>query len=279
MIKSALRFLAKLIANQNWLYKLYMPIVYLNNHVQAIKKEQTAIGLSNKNDSKLISIVGDPVVKNGLFKGMKYPSYDSVCSTIFPKIIGSYEAELNNVIQHIIQNNYDVIIDVGCAEGYYAVGLAIQSNATVLAYDTDANARKLCLEMATLNSVQDKIQIKETFTIDDIKKLDATKKIVIICDCEGYEKNLFIKESVPYLKNVDILIETHDFVDLTISSTISSLLSGSHHIQTIASLDDKLKAKYYQYKEAAQQDIFTKKELFAEVRPCTMEWIWATTKN
>jgi hypothetical protein len=133
--------------------------------------------------------------------------------------------------------------------------------------------------MATLNSVQDKIQIKETFTIDDIKKLDATKKIVIICDCEGYEKNLFIKESVPYLKNVDILIETHDFVDLTISSTISSLLSGSHHIQTIASLDDNLKAKYYQYKEAAQQDIFTKKELFAEVRPCTMEWIWATTKN
>ena len=54
MIKSALRFLAKLIANQNWLYKLYMPIVYLNNHVQVIKKEQTAIDLSNKNDAKWI---------------------------------------------------------------------------------------------------------------------------------------------------------------------------------------------------------------------------------
>lgn len=255
-----------------------MPIVYLNNHVQAIKKEQTAIDLSNKNDAKLIAFVGEPIVKNGLFKGMKYPSFDSVCSTIFPKIIGSYEAELNDTIQHIIQNNYDVIIDVGCAEGYYAVGLAMQTNATVIAYDTDEKARTLCLEMATLNGVQNKVQIKETFTTDDIKKLDATKKIVIICDCEGYEKNLFIKECIPYLKNVDILIETHDFVDLTISSTISSLLSGSHHIQTIASLDDNLKAKYYQYKEAAQQDIFTKKELFAEVRPCTMEWIWATTK-
>ena len=279
MIKSALRFLAKLIANQNWLYKLYMPIVYLNNHVQVIKKEQTAIDLSNKNDAKLIAIVGDPVVKNGFFKGMKYPSFDSVCSTIFPKIIGSYEAELKDTIQQIIQNNYNVIIDVGCAEGYYAVGLAMQSNATVLAYDTDANARKLCLEMATLNSVQDKIQIKETFTIDDIKNLDSTKKTVIICDCEGFEKYLFTAESVPLLKNTDVLIETHDFIDLTISSTIADLFKSTHNIQTIASLDDNLKAKLYQYKEAEQQDIYTKKELFAEVRPCTMEWIWATTKN
>ncbi len=279
MIKSALRFLAKLIANNNWLYKLYMPIVYLNNHVQAINKQQTENNLSNNINTNLKAIVGNPVVKNGNFNAMKYPSFDSVCSTIFPKIIGSYEAELNDIIQHIIQNKYDVIIDVGCAEGYYAVGLAMKTNATVFAYDTDANARKLCLEMATLNSVQNKIQIKETFTIDDIKNLDPNKKTVIICDCEGFEKYLFTAESVPLLKNTDVLIETHDFIDLTISTTLTHLFKPTHNIQTIASLDDNLKAKYYQYNETSQQTITTKKELFAEVRPCTMEWIWATSKN
>lgn len=256
-----------------------MPIVYLNNHVQAIRKEKETIDLSNKNDTRLIAIVGEPVVKNGWFKGMKYPSYDSVCSTIFPKIIGSYEAELNSVIQQIINSQYDVIIDVGCAEGYYAVGLAMQTNAAVFAYDTDANARKLCLEMATLNSVQNKIQIKETFTLDDIKNLDPTKKTLIICDCEGFEKYLFTAESVPFLKNTDVLIETHDFIDLSISTTITGLLTTSHNIETIASLDDNLKAKYYQYKEAEQQPLSTKRELFAEVRPCTMEWIWAIAKK
>lgn len=279
MIKTILRFLAKLIANQNWLYKLYMPIVYLNNHVQVIRKQNNALDLSSKNNAKLITIVGEPVVKNGWFKGMKYPSYNSVCSTIFPKIIGSYEAELTDVIQQIINNKYDVIIDVGCAEGYYAVGLAMQTNAAIFAYDTDENARKLCLEMATLNGVQNKIQIKETFTFDDIKNVDVNKKTVIICDCEGFEKYLFTTESIPFLKNTDVLIETHDFIDLTISSTLSILFSTSHNIQTIASLDDNLKAKQYQYKETEQLDIYTKKELLQEVRPCTMEWIWATAKN
>ena len=275
MIKSALRFLAKLIANQNWLYKLYMPIVYLNNHVQVIKKEQTAIDLSNKNDAKLIAIVGDPVVKNGFFKGMKYPSFDSVCSTIFPKIIGSYEAELKDTIQQIIQNNYDVIIDVGCAEGYYAVGLAMQTKATVLAYDTDANARKLCLEMATLNSVQDKIQIKETFTIDDIKKLDPNKRTVIICDCEGYEKQLFNSENCKNLKNCDLLIETHDLFDLSISSYLINLFKNTHQNPIIiSSIDDNKKVQIYQFPETENLDLITKKIIFAEERKAIMEWLY-----
>lgn len=279
MIRTVLRYVAKIIAGQNWLYKLYSPIAYLNSHVLYVRSSKTRMINAAKNDEELIAVVGDPVVKNGFFQGMKYPSYDSVCSTIFPKIIGSYEAELNEVLQQIIQNNYDVIIDVGCAEGYYAVGLAMKTNAAVFAYDTDENARKLCLEMATLNGVEQKIQIKEAFSIENIKVLDAAKKILIICDCEGYEKTLFTKESIPYLKNTDVLIETHDFLDMTISSTITALMTDSHVVQTIASLDDNLKAKYYQYNEIMQQDIYIKKELLKEVRPCTMEWIWATSKK
>lgn len=230
-------------------------------------------------DMKLIAIVGDPIVKNGPFSGMKYPSYSAVCSTIFPKIIGSYEAELNEVIQQIIAENYDVIIDIGCAEGYYAVGLAMRTNASIFAYDTDENARRLCGEMAALNAVEDKIEILETFTMNEIKNLAPDKKILIICDCEGYEKYLFTEESIPYLKNADLLIETHDFIDLTISTNIAGLLKTSHTVSTIASVDDNLKAKYYQYKEAQQSDIYIRKALLQEVRPCTMEWIWATVKK
>ncbi len=279
MIKSILRYLAKYIAGHSWLYNLYMPIVYLNNHVQKIRSANNlALTLAEK-DAKLIAIVGDPVVKNGLFRGMKYPSYSAVCSTIFPKIIGSYEAELNEVMHQIIADNYDVIIDVGCAEGYYAVGLAMRTNASIFAYDTDENARRLCGEMAALNAVEDKIKILETFKMDDIKNLSPDKKILIICDCEGYEKHLFTEESIPYLKNADLLIETHDFIDLTISSSITDLLETSHNVSTIASVDDNLKAKYYQYKEAQKSDIYTRKALLQEVRPCTMEWIWATVKK
>jgi hypothetical protein len=53
---------------------------------------------------------------------MNYGSIGALCSTFIPKIIGSYECELHPAIEEIIVNNYAEVWDVGCAEGYYAVG-------------------------------------------------------------------------------------------------------------------------------------------------------------
>lgn len=40
----------------------------------------------------------DLIVKHGPFKGMKYPAVKSVGSSLFPKLLGCYEKEIQGII-------------------------------------------------------------------------------------------------------------------------------------------------------------------------------------
>ena len=62
-------------------------------------------------------------VAAGPFAGMRYITR-SCGSKLAPKVIGCYERELHPAIENAIRGDYQRIIDIGCAEGYYAVGLA-----------------------------------------------------------------------------------------------------------------------------------------------------------
>ena len=62
-------------------------------------------------------------VLQGPFAGMNYLNR-SHNSEFVPKLLGSYEAELSEVLEQIIAHDYRLIVDVGFAERYYAVGLA-----------------------------------------------------------------------------------------------------------------------------------------------------------
>ena len=96
-------------------------------------------------------------VQHGPFAGMKYVD-QAVCSCYAPKLVGCYEAELHDVLERAITGDYSTLIDVGCAEGYYAVGLACRlPNKKVYAFDLDPRARELCTEMAKLNGVGDQV--------------------------------------------------------------------------------------------------------------------------
>ena len=44
-------------------------------------------------------------------------------SVLIPKLLGSYEQELQPLLQRLAAQNYSEIVDIGCAEGYYAIGL------------------------------------------------------------------------------------------------------------------------------------------------------------
>jgi hypothetical protein len=61
-------------------------------------------------------------VESGPFAGMKYlPGF---CEGILPKLLGSYEQELWPALHSIASLPIQAVINIGCAEGYYAVGLA-----------------------------------------------------------------------------------------------------------------------------------------------------------
>lgn len=54
------------------------------------------------------------------------------------KLLGCYEQPLQPYITTAIEKDYATILNIGCAEGYYAVGLArAMPGTTSLALDTD----------------------------------------------------------------------------------------------------------------------------------------------
>jgi methylase of polypeptide subunit release factors len=120
---------------------------------------------------------------------MAYPQAAAVGSALFPKLLGSYERELHPWIERICRGQYTEIIDVGCAEGYYAVGLARRlPNVKVYAYDIDADARQLCKAMARLNGIADRVTVRGACDAEELLSIPISGRGLIISDCGGYEK-------------------------------------------------------------------------------------------
>ena len=174
------------------------------------------------------------VVLAGPFAGMLYVA-EAAGSSLLPKLLGSYEAELHQSVTAIIDSDYGRIIDVGCAEGYYAVGLALRvPEARVFAFDIDPRARQLCEEMAEVNSVSERVVVGGECNCERLDALLDDRSLVI-CDCEGYELELLDPDRVPNLSVSDVLVELHDFIDRTISPTIISRFAETHDISLISS--------------------------------------------
>ena len=78
------------------------------------------------------------VVAAGPFAGLRL-NYELFPNHASPKFLGTYEQELHSVIERAICLQPKYVLNVGCAEGFYAVGLAIRLNdAQIFAADADS---------------------------------------------------------------------------------------------------------------------------------------------
>ncbi len=76
-------------------------------------------------------------VRAGPFAGMRYVD-TSVGSCFIPKLLGTYERELASKVEWICRQQPELVVDIGAAEGYYAIGLAMRIPAArVVAFELD----------------------------------------------------------------------------------------------------------------------------------------------
>lgn len=249
---------------------------YRDQYEREIKPRTEADDLMDELNATLVS---ELLVKGGPFAGMKYPSTQAVCSAFTPKLLGTYEYELHEIIEDILQRGYTQVLDVGCAEGYYAVGLALRMpQAHVYAYDTDPEARKLCLQMGEANGVADRLLINSYCSPESLSTFNFTGRGLVVCDCEGFEKELFTPEALANLSECDLLIEMHDLIDITISTHLAELFKNSHRQTLIRSIDDIQKAKTYSSPLVRGDNLSFRKTVFAEGREDIMEWLFLEAK-
>ncbi len=177
-------------------------------------------------------------VLSGPFKGLDYAVRAAEGSRT-ARLIGAYEASLHPVIEEIIARAPEVIIDIGSAEGYYAVGMARRLPQTrVLARDASLKAQDLCRKLAEINGVADRVEIGGLFEHADFA-LCQTAKTVVICDIEGAEDQLLDPVAAPGLCHCDILVECHPATSDNLVERLKQRFAASHHVRQIdRKLDD-----------------------------------------
>ena len=214
----------------------------------------------------------DRTVRHGPFRGMSYPEFAAVGSKLGPMLLGSYERELWPLIEQICATPYETVLNIGCAEGYYAVGLARRlEGSTVWAYDAVEPA--LCRQLAAENGVGDRVHLGGSANPTELANRMQGKTLVV-CDCEGCEREIFTARSVRAFAKCDLLIETHDLLDITISRGLHDLFEPTHHVEVIASIDDIKKAHAYDFPELSDLTLAQRKLVVAEHRAAIVEWLW-----
>jgi hypothetical protein len=171
-------------------------------------------------------------VQHGLFAGMQY--LDNVAEgALSARLVGSYESELAPHLAAFANAGLDHVVDIGCAEGYYAVGLArALPHVQVYAFDTSEQARALCLQLATANGVADRVHIGGEFVGADFEQF-VDKRALFIVDIEGAEADLLDPSRYPALARLSFIVETHPGARPGVTAELVDRFAPTHDIQLV----------------------------------------------
>lgn len=217
-------------------------------------------------------------IAKGPFSGMKY-IFNTHGSALTPKILGCYERELHPFMNEIIGKKYQKIIDIGAAEGYYAVGLAYSylkaghSKFRIHAFDTNERALQSLKKLAVLNNVEDYMEIQHLCTHQEINNL-SKKDSFLICDIEGAETEVLDPIKASSLYHTDMLVELHDGNDFYITDVLRQRFEKSHNLKVVHFSKRKLH-------QAPRWLLFNKlkRASIDEGRTKGLKWMYLTVKK
>jgi hypothetical protein len=181
-----------------------------------------AVHLRREAGEEYAAKVGN-IVQRGIFAGMKLSPSLAWGADKFGMLSGQYEQELYPIIAQAAQSSYPSFIDIGCANGFYAVGFAMIAPACpVIAYDIDERARQMTARNAQLNGVTDRLEIHGLADHQELQsRITRSGSAFVLCDIEGAEVELLDPQACPALLQCDLLVELHGN-----TASVASLLTG-----------------------------------------------------
>jgi len=270
-VKRLLQFL--LVNDIGWF--IASPFVYIARRLSKSrenflnrKMEDTGIALTNELFSK-------KEVLNGLFKGLRFNGIEATGSSSYAKLLGSYELELAPDLQRLLAKPYHYLINVGCDEGYYAVGIAaIKPGIKVIAFDCNEKAQQRCRSLAVLNNVAAGITVKACFSENDIASVDGKVPGLFVIDCEGCENEIITPALIQKFTGADFIIELHYDQRPLVFTQLQQFFAATHSIKLITALSDHERVMNYSFTELEGLS-YQQKMLILEERVGFMQWLIA----
>lgn len=217
----------------------------------------------------------DGLVQSGPFTGVKL--LPDVCwgdGDTASKLLGLYEDELHSYINRMVANEPDLVVNLGSAEGYYAVGMALRcSKSRVVAADIDARARDITAKTAAANSVC--VELMNGVTANELQGIIAgANKPFLIIDIEGAENTVLDPVLAPDLSRCTILVESHDCFDPGITQRLMQRFETTHHTELIRAAGKNP----WMFSALDKMWDLEKLILVNECRPESAQWIWMEPK-
>lgn len=215
------------------------------------------------------------LVRRGPFAGMRYPDRASN-SAYLPKLLGIYERELNGVVEEVCALSPDLIIDVGAAEGYYAVGLARRNpGARVIAFETTRPGRSALERNVRMNEVSSRVRVSGQCQIAELRDaLGEGTRAFVVCDVEGDERKLLDPAVVLGLRDAWVLAEMHEFVQPGVTEELRRRFRATHRVEEIRQQPRSGKEFPYRTIWTALLPEAYLEWAVSEWRPGLMSWLW-----
>lgn len=214
-------------------------------------------------------------VSTGPFEGMRYvdASWGSVWE---PKLLGIYERELHRVVAEAVSRRPSRIVDVGAAEGYYAVGLArAVRSADVYAFEADADAHPLLRTMAELNGVSARMHVGGLCTPERLADVVGDGRgVLVVCDVEGAEVDLLDPDRIAGLRHASVLVELHAGRMPNVGQTLRDRFSPTHDVTPV--LQEARSAREYPYPARFVPEAYRLNAVSEHRQPWEpwMQWYW-----
>lgn len=171
--------------------------------------------------------VGDRVAV-GPFRGMRVLSAHGWP----PYVLGTQELELHGTIERLIAEPFDLVVNVGVSDGYYAVGLALRMpGAVVVGFETVDELRLKAKATADANGIGERLTLLGTCTPPSLcESLSGARRPLVVIDVEGSEAELLDPAAVPALTGATILVETHDLYRPGVSALLRERFAPTHRV-------------------------------------------------
>lgn len=218
-------------------------------------------------------------VCQGPFAGMLYSTDRAVGSAYFPKVLGTYEKEIQPLVESITRIPWSRIINIGAGEGYYAVGLARAcAGAEVIAFEANPEAHELIRKLAMANrAIVSVFGSCDVATLTDLPVKRGQQ--LLVCDVEGFEKELIDPVRIPFLAQAHLLIEVHEDRAPGVEELLSGRLRPSHELDIIRQAQ-RVRADFPL--RGLVPMLFPDGHILSimdEMRRPNTDWLWAVPKS
>ena len=223
----------------------------------------------------IIKILGSGKVLSGPFQGLimkqKFPTK--------PMLLGVWEKELSFIWDSL--ENHEFIIDVGAAEGFYAVGLARKyPNKKIIAFEMNPTS-KILLEKTIKNNSVKNLEVFGKCEYQDLSKIhNKLQNSFIVMDCEGHELELLKNSEPSIFKKTHILVELHEMYAVGCTNILKSRFADTHQVSEIEGQHRSLSD--WPSELSFLRFLFPQKLLLHfmdEGRPHPMNWLYMKPKS